>query len=178
MCLWFVRANLRHRRMRMILEFEMAANQPAYMTEDDMQQLPVSKYVAVRACVSWGVGGCVCVSVVWFAMAQKDGHNETCAVCLTDFTGEDDVKVLPCRHMFHPRMCLRCQCPPSTCDGVVCQLASTRGWHAVWCAPCAKWTCAHSLRMPEGQTVRIAAVKRTRERHQQCDSQVIPCSFL
>lgn len=43
-------------------------------------------------------------------------YGQTCAVCLEDFKGKDELGVLPCQHAFH-RKCLvkwlevRCVCP-------------------------------------------------------------------
>ena len=46
----------------------------------------------------------------------KEGEEEKCPICQTDFDNGDDVKVLPCEHIYHPGcvdtwLVRNCTCP-------------------------------------------------------------------
>ena len=115
MCLWFVRVSIRQRRREAMMELELGLTEPAFMSEEDFDRLEIIKYQACA--VLCGVVFCVHASrACVHAQAQvvqpgvrQQAQNETCTICLIDFEPNDDVRRLPCRHLFHPRKCV-CEC--------------------------------------------------------------------
>ena len=84
MCLWFVRVTIRQRR-RQMMQFELQ-QQVSGMNEVEMSRLDIVPYKPREPGVP----------------TPGNIQNETCAVCLVDFTDGEDVRRLPCRHLFHP----------------------------------------------------------------------------
>jgi hypothetical protein len=133
MCLWFVRVTVAQRRRQIILEMQWAANQPPVMSEEDIAALTTEHYKVRRACFGLAIfeldaapsgmrAGLQLVlcrpyhGVVQPLPAGPDGAipAETCSVCLTDFEAEEEIRRLPCRHLFHTgvevRSCLAVSC--------------------------------------------------------------------
>jgi Ring finger domain len=75
---------------------EVAGTVATGLTQNQIDTLPVVKYVEVVGCCAGGVKG-------ERQLAAKEGEEEEqCAVCRIEFEGEDEVKKLPCGHYYHP----------------------------------------------------------------------------
>ncbi|XP_032324284.1 RING finger protein 122 isoform X2 [Camelus ferus] len=101
----------------------VSTNKSCSMPPISFQDLPLNIYMVI-----FGTGIFVFMLSLIFccyfisklrnqAQSERYGYKEqTCAVCLEDFKGKDELGVLPCQHAFH-RKCLvkwlevRCVCP-------------------------------------------------------------------
>ncbi|XP_073075120.1 RING finger protein 122 isoform X3 [Manis javanica] len=101
----------------------VSTNKSCSMPPISFQDLPLNIYMVI-----FGTGIFVFVLSLIFccyfisklrnqAQSERYGYKEqTCAVCLEDFKGKDELGLLPCQHAFH-RKCLvkwlevRCVCP-------------------------------------------------------------------
>uniref|UniRef100_A0A2K6ASY5 Ring finger protein 122 n=1 Tax=Macaca nemestrina TaxID=9545 RepID=A0A2K6ASY5_MACNE len=85
----------------------VSTNKSCSMPPISFQDLPLNIYMVI-----FGTG----IFVFMLSLIFCCYFIQTCAVCLEDFKGKDELGVLPCQHAFH-RKCLvkwlevRCVCP-------------------------------------------------------------------